>query len=100
MIRGRPVSYKDGGTVAGRGVMSFDPRYALERFCAMTREELLEATGFEPGTVSPFGIRTPLRVLVDDGVLSQSEVSLGSGVRGVAIKIQTADLLRGLGDSI
>jgi len=68
------------------------------RMTMATREELLEVTGFEPGTVTPFGIKTRLRVLVDESVLAQKEVSLGSGVRGVAIIIQTADLLSGLGE--
>lgn len=87
--------------MAGPGQISWPAlRAALgrSRMTMATREELLEVTGFEPGTVTPFGIKTQLRVLVDESVLAQKEVSLGSGVRGVAIMIQTADLLRGLGE--
>jgi Cys-tRNA(Pro)/Cys-tRNA(Cys) deacylase len=60
--------------------------------------EVKEATGYLPGTVSPFGLSHPLRTLVDRSVLSQTEVSLGSGERGLAILMTSADLLRALGE--
>src|SRR5512146_2846384 len=74
--------------VAGPGQISWPALRSYlgrSRMTMATRDELLEVAGFEPGTVSPFGLRTPLRVLVDESVLAQEEVSLGSGVRGVAI---------------
>jgi len=33
-------------------------------------------------------------------VLDQSEVSMGSGVRGTAVLLKTADLLKALGDGV
>jgi prolyl-tRNA editing enzyme YbaK/EbsC (Cys-tRNA(Pro) deacylase) len=38
-----------------------------------------------------------MRVLVDEGLLSEEVVSLGSGVRYVAVIMRTADLMRALG---
>jgi Cys-tRNA(Pro) deacylase len=66
------------------------------RLTMASQEELLEATGCEPGTVNPFGLPKPMPVLVDQAVLDQSEVSLGSGERGLAILMRPADLLAAL----
>ena len=61
-------------------------------------EEVRAVTGYELGTVSPFGLPQPLRVLVDESVTAQAEVSIGSGVRGVAVILKTDDLVRALGE--
>lgn len=61
-----------------------------------TEEEVLHQTGATPGAVSPFGIRENVRLLVDQNILCQESVSLGSGVRGIAIIIRTADLIQAL----
>ena len=50
-----------------------------------TEEEVLEVTGYRIGTVSPFGLRNPVRMLIDASVLREEEVSIGSGVRSMAI---------------
>lgn len=63
-----------------------------------TEEEVLEVTGYRVGTVSPFGLRNPVKVLIDQSVLKEEEVSLGSGVRGVAIVMKSADIRRALGE--
>ncbi len=57
-----------------------------------TEEEVLEVTGYRVGTVSPFGLKNPVRVLIDASVLQEEEVSTGSGIRGVAIILKSADL--------
>ena len=61
-------------------------------------DELRRVTGYEMGAVAPFGLPTPIRVLVDQSVLNQEEISLGSGARGTAVMMKTADLLTALGD--
>lgn len=68
------------------------------RLTMASEEEVLAVTGYRIGAVSPFGLPRQLRNLVDPGVLAEEEVSLGSGVRGVAIIIKSADLMRGLKD--
>jgi prolyl-tRNA editing enzyme YbaK/EbsC (Cys-tRNA(Pro) deacylase) len=68
------------------------------RLTTASEEELLAATGYSRGAVAPFGLPTPMRTLLDRGVLSEDEVSLGSGVRGTTIILRTGDLLAALGD--
>ena len=69
------------------------------RLTMASEEEVLEVTGYRVGAVSPFGTRRALRVLVDPGLLNEDMVSLGSGVRGVAVILKTSDLMRGLKDA-
>ena len=62
-------------------------------------DELLRVTGYEMGAVAPFGLPSPLRILVDQSVLeSGMRFRLGSGVRGTAVMLKTADLLTALDD--
>ncbi len=61
-------------------------------------EEVLTVTGYEIGAVSPFGLPQPIRTLVDESVLAQAEVSIGSGVRSTTVILKTTDLMQGLGD--
>jgi len=57
-----------------------------------SEEEVLEVTGYRVGTVSPFGLKNPVRVLIDESVLKEEEISIGSGVRSVAIIMKSEDL--------
>ncbi len=66
------------------------------RLTMASEQEVLSVTGYRVGAVSPFGIPRPLRVLVDPSVLSEQELSLGSGVRGTAIVIKSPDLIQAL----
>lgn len=77
--------------------------HALRRFLGTSRismateDEVLQVTGYAHGAVSPFGTRQPLRVLVDQSVLKEDEISIGSGVRYTTVIMQCQDLLRALG---
>ena len=64
-----------------------------------TEEEVLEVTGYRVGTVSPFGLKNQVRVLIDESVLREEEVSLGSGARQMAIVMKSADIRRVLSES-
>lgn len=74
------------------------------RLTLATPEEVLQVTGYVIGAVSPFGIPLPgltgpdrpLPVLLDRQVLAETEISLGSGRRGLALVMLSADLLRAL----
>ena len=66
------------------------------RLTTASREEVLQVTGYEPGAVAPFGLPQALPVLVDESVLQPETLSIGSGVRGVAIILQRDDLLQAL----
>jgi Cys-tRNA(Pro) deacylase len=63
-----------------------------------TEEEVLEVTGYRVGTVSPFGLPRPLKVLIDESVLKEEEISIGSGIRNMAIVMKSLDVQRALGD--
>jgi len=64
-----------------------------------TEEEVLEVTGYRIGTVSPFGLKNQARVLIDASVLKEEEVSVGSGVRNMAIIMKSVDLRKALAES-
>ena len=64
-----------------------------------TEEEVLEVTGYRIGTVSPFGLKNPIKILIDESVLEEEEISTGSGARQMAIIMKSADLRRALGDA-
>ena len=64
-----------------------------------TEEEVLEVTGYKVGTVSPFGLKNQARVMIDGSVLKEEEISLGSGVRNVAIIMKSAALRHALSDA-
>jgi Cys-tRNA(Pro)/Cys-tRNA(Cys) deacylase len=63
-----------------------------------TEDEVLEVTGYRVGTVSPFGLKNQVRVLIDASVLKEEEISIGSGVRNTAIIMRSEDVRRALGD--
>jgi len=64
-----------------------------------TEEEVLEVTGYKVGTVSPFGLKKQAQVMIDASVLKEEEISLGSGVRNVAIIMKSAALRHALSDA-
>ena len=68
------------------------------RLTMASNEEVLSATGYLPGAVSPFGLPAPLRILTDKDVFVPEEISIGSGVRGIAIIMKSSDLRKALGD--
>ena len=68
------------------------------RITMASKEKVLSVTGYQLGAVAPFGLPRALRVLVDKSVTTEEEISMGSGVRGVAVLLKSADLMRALGD--
>jgi Cys-tRNA(Pro) deacylase len=68
------------------------------RVTMASKEEVLSVTGYHFGAVAPFGLTQPLKILVDRSVLEQQTISMGSGIRGTAIILESADLIRALGD--
>jgi Cys-tRNA(Pro)/Cys-tRNA(Cys) deacylase len=88
--------------VAGRAQVDwrkFRQLVGRSRVRMATEEEVLQVTGYRVGTVSPFGLRNQVRVMIDESVLREEEISLGSGVRQMAIIMKSADLRRMLGDA-
>jgi Cys-tRNA(Pro) deacylase len=81
------------------------PWPALRKYIGKSRmslakpDEVKRVTGFVVGSVSPFGLPSPMRILLDKSVLKQNEVSIGSGVRGTTIFIKVTDLAKAIGDT-
>jgi Cys-tRNA(Pro)/Cys-tRNA(Cys) deacylase len=69
------------------------------RLTMATEDEVLKVTGYRIGTVSPFGLPQPIRILIDPGVMKEEEVSIGSGIRNTGILIRVPDLRRALKDA-
>jgi Cys-tRNA(Pro)/Cys-tRNA(Cys) deacylase len=85
--------------VAGKSKISWKAlrqHYKRSRLTTASPEEVVEVTGFEIGTVNPFGMPVEIPLLLDESVHAQSSVSLGSGVQGTAIMITTKNLLKAL----
>ena len=70
----------------------------VSRMTMATQEEILEHTHYSIGAVSPFGLPEPIRILVDENVFQEKEVSIGSGVRYTTVILGVEDLKRALGD--
>jgi Cys-tRNA(Pro) deacylase len=62
------------------------------RLSMASEEQVLSVTGYKVGAVSPLGLPGPLRILADENVFSEQEISIGSGERGVAVILKSADL--------
>jgi Cys-tRNA(Pro)/Cys-tRNA(Cys) deacylase len=86
--------------MAGPGQISWQKlrrHLGLSRISMATEDEVLAVTGYAVGTVSPLGFSSPIRILADESVFEPEQVSLGSGIRGVAIIMKPADLRLALG---
>jgi prolyl-tRNA editing enzyme YbaK/EbsC (Cys-tRNA(Pro) deacylase) len=87
--------------MAGAGQISWPALRAYlgqSRISMASDEEVLAATGYRIGTVSPIGTATRLRVLADRSVFAHPQISMGSGLRNTAILLASADLSRALPD--
>ena len=87
--------------VAGPGQISWKLLRKLlgkSRITMATEEEVISVTGYRPGTVGPFGLLKPARIMVEAGLLKEEEVSIGSGMRDTAVILKTNDLMKALGN--
>jgi len=66
------------------------------RLTMASEDEVLAVTGYRIGTVSPFGLPRPLRILIDESVLKEDEISIGSGMRNTGVIMKSADLRHAL----
>ncbi len=86
--------------MAGPGQISWKQvRAALgvSRITMASEAEVLEATGYVRGAVTPLGLPVPMRILADETVFRPEEISIGSGVRGLAIIMKSEVLQKALG---
>ena len=64
-----------------------------------TAAEALEVTGYERGTITPFGSLTPLPV-VADATIAARPVSIGAGAHGTAALVDADALVLALGATV
>jgi len=87
--------------IAGPGQISWKAlRVFLDqsRLTTATEEEVIRVTGYQIGAVSPFGLLQPVRTLVDESVLAEEEISIGSGQKGLAVILQKKDFIQAMGN--
>lgn len=70
----------------------------VNRLSLPDAETAKEATGYERGTITPFGSVKPWPVVADERMRGRT-VSLGAGERGVAIAVAADDAVAALGGS-
>ncbi|HEX5631232.1 MAG TPA: YbaK/EbsC family protein [Acidimicrobiia bacterium] len=76
----------------------------LRKVCGVSRmslasaEEALQATGYTPGTITPFGSSTALPVIADAAMGGLA--SIGGGAHGVAINLDAGELIGFLGAQV
>ena len=61
--------------------------------------DALKRTGYERGTITPFGSTTAWPVVADTALVGQ-EVTLGGGAHGVAVLLQADDAIASLGAEV
>lgn len=62
--------------------------------------EAFAVTGYERGTITPFGAITPWPVLADSSIDPDEVVSIGGGAHGVSVKMRGHDLIAAVGAQI
>ena len=73
-------------------------KLGANRLTMASEEEVLRVTGYPLGAVAPFGLLQSVKVIVDQSVLEQQMISMGSGIRGTGIILKSKDLIQALGD--
>jgi prolyl-tRNA editing enzyme YbaK/EbsC (Cys-tRNA(Pro) deacylase) len=58
-----------------------------------------DATGYERGTITPFGSTRPWPVIADERVRGRV-ITLGTGEHGVAVALDADDVVRATGASV
>ncbi len=85
--------------MAGPGQVSWKlirSALGVARISMASEAEVLAFTGFVRGSVTPLGLPQPMRILADESVFIHDEISIGSGVRGVAVILKSAELQKAL----
>jgi Cys-tRNA(Pro)/Cys-tRNA(Cys) deacylase len=68
----------------------------VSRLSMPDKEVARDVTGYERGTITPFGSLTPWPVVADSRIPEAGRVSVGGGGHGVSATVDGADLARAL----
>lgn len=85
----RMLSLHKLGTVLGRKGLEMAPH-----------DEVATVTGYEPGSVSPLGLRRKLPIVIDEGVLALERASISGGRHEAGIALAPEDLVRATGAKV
>jgi Cys-tRNA(Pro)/Cys-tRNA(Cys) deacylase len=72
----------------------------VHRLSLPDQDEAREATGYERGTITPFGSSTAWPVVADASLADHDLVAIGAGAHGVNMHVDPADLIRVLGANV
>ena len=72
----------------------------VNRLSLPDAEEARQVTGYERGTITPFGSSRAWPVVADASVLEQPVVAIGGGARGVNLHLEPRRLVEGLGAEV
>ena len=72
----------------------------VSRVSLPDQAEARDATGYERGSITPFGSARPWPVLADATIPSLGRVAIGGGGRGVNLHLEAEDLVRHLGADV
>jgi Cys-tRNA(Pro)/Cys-tRNA(Cys) deacylase len=65
----------------------------VSRLTTASRQEVIAATGYAPGTVSPLGLASALPILADRSVTGPEVISVGAGIPNAGIILKRTDLI-------
>jgi Cys-tRNA(Pro)/Cys-tRNA(Cys) deacylase len=66
----------------------------VSRLSMPDAEVAREVTGYERGTITPFGASRPWPVLADAAIVGAGTVTVGGGAHGVSLRLDADELLR------
>src|ERR671914_376690 len=72
----------------------------VSRLSMPDADEARAVTGYERGTITPFGSKQPLPVILDQAGTEPEVVALGGGAHGVNVHLSPADLIAATGASV
>jgi Cys-tRNA(Pro)/Cys-tRNA(Cys) deacylase len=72
----------------------------VKRLSLPDADEARRATGYERGTITPFGSTNPWPVVADAAIPELDQVAIGGGGHGVNLHVRGADLVAHLGAAI
>lgn len=74
----------------------------VNRLSMPDADEAREATGYERGTITPFGSSTPWPVVADASLVGEPgrRISMGAGAHGVAVTVEAEAALEHLGAQV
>ena len=65
----------------------------VRRISLPDADEAFRITGYERGTITPFGTKPDLPVVADASIAVDGDVSIGGGAHGVSVMMRGSDLL-------